>query len=85
VLLENISIERVYKMSKSIAYNQGIKAFQNALGTNLNPYADDDFRYSEWLLGYSNAEQGHGELASVNVKFLMRLHDPEPTLKVLIK
>jgi hypothetical protein len=72
-------------MSNNLAYNQGIKAFQNNLGTHLNPYSESDYRHSEWLLGYSNAEQGKNEMASVNVKYMMRVVDPEPLLTLLVK
>lgn len=64
-------------MNERIPYNQGIKAFKNNLGTNLNPYDNGDHRHNDWLLGYSSAEQGKSDLASVNVKYMMRVEDPD--------
>lgn len=72
-------------MNSGHPYNQGIKALQNNLCTNINPYDEADHRYAQWLLGYSNAEQGKNQLASVNTKFILRLEDPLPFFQLVMK
>lgn len=63
-------------MITTLPYTQGVKAFQYNLGSYMNLYDERDCRYRDWLLGYSNAEQGKNQMASVNVKCKMLAVDP---------